>query len=83
MSIQQCMQCARAGSRIHVKGLIAAHPSARKLRSMGIDAGCDIRVERVSPFGDPCVIQLKGYRLALRRRDFDALELEIAQEREP
>lgn len=79
MSLQQCMKCAKSGNCIRVRGVLEAHPSARKLRAMGVDEGCEICVERVSPFGDPCMIRLKGSLLALRRRDFDALELEPAE----
>jgi Fe2+ transport system protein FeoA len=82
MSVQQCIRCAKNGNRIRITAVDVAHPSARKLMAMGIDRGCDIRVERVSPFGDPCMIQVKGYSLALRRRDFEALHLEICGETE-
>lgn len=80
MSVQQCLKCANSGDCIRVRGICAAHPSARKLRSMGLAEGCEICVERVSPFGDPCMIRLKGGLLALRRGDFDAMELELAEE---
>jgi Fe2+ transport system protein FeoA len=49
---------------------------------MGIDEGCEFFMERVSPFGDPCMIRLKGSHLALRRGDFDAMELKPAEEAE-
>lgn len=77
MSVQQCTQYAKSGKQMRIKRIVASHPSARKLKSMGLDEGCDIRMERVSPFGDPCMITVKGYSLALRRRDLDALDLEI------
>jgi Fe2+ transport system protein FeoA len=43
---------------------------------MGFDKGCDVQVERISPFGDPCMVKLRGYNLAVRRRDFEALDVE-------
>lgn len=69
-------RCLRAGSCIVVKGINASHPSARKLMAMGFGRGCEVKVERVAPFGDPCIVRLRGYNLAVRRRDFDALEAE-------
>lgn len=80
MSEKQCRQCIRAGSCIKIKGIDAAHPSARKLRAMGIDRGCDLQVERLSPFGDPCIVKVRGYSLAVRRKDFEALYVEEKEE---
>lgn len=79
MSVQQCIRCAKAGNGVRIKSFASAHPSVPKLKSMGLGEGCDICVERVSPFGDPCMILVKGYRLALRRKDFEAMELESCE----
>jgi ferrous iron transport protein A len=76
MSEKQCRHFIQAGSRITVTGVNAAHPSARKLKAMGIEMGCDVQVERLSPFGDPCIVKVKGYSLAVRRKDFEALDVE-------
>jgi ferrous iron transport protein A len=43
--------------------------------AMGFDNGCEIKVERVAPLGDPYMVTVKGYNLALRRKDLDALNL--------
>lgn len=80
MSEKQCRRCLRAGNRIRVRGIDANHPSARRLRAMGLDKGCDLEVERLSPFGDPCMVRFKGYCLAVRRKDFEALDVEETKE---
>lgn len=76
----RCRHCLRAGSRFVVKGIDLSHPSARKLLSMGFDRGCEVKVERVSPFGDPYIVKLRGYNLAVREKDFDAIDTEVKQE---
>lgn len=76
MSEKQCRHCLQAGNSIRVRGIDQSHPSARRLMAMGMDAGCDIHVERLSPFGDPYIVKVKGYNLAVRRKDFEALDVE-------
>jgi ferrous iron transport protein A len=76
MSEKQCRHCIQAGNCIRIKNIDSTHPSARRLKAMGIDKGCDIKIERISPFGDPCMVTVRGYNLAVRRRDFEALDVE-------
>jgi ferrous iron transport protein A len=76
----RCGHCLRAGSCLVVKGIDPGHPSARRLMDMGFGRGCRVRVERVSPFGDPCIVNLRGYSLAVRARDLDAIEAEEARD---
>jgi ferrous iron transport protein A len=80
MSERQLRQCIHTGRRIHVRGIDRAHPSARRLMTMGLDKGCDLQVERVSPFGDPYIVKVRGYNLAVRRKDLEALEVEEKEE---
>lgn len=76
MSEKQCRHCLRAGNSIRVRSIDSNHPSARRLKAMGFEKGCDVQVERLSPFGDPCMVKVRGYSLAVRRRDFEALDVE-------
>lgn len=61
---------------MRIRGIDNTHPSARRLRAMGLDKGCELEVERLSPFGDPCMVKVRGYNLAVRRKDFEALDVE-------
>lgn len=67
---------------MRVQSVNCGHPSARRLMAMGIDKGCKMQVERVSPFGDPCIVKVRGYNLAVRRKDFEALDVEELAETE-
>lgn len=40
-----------------------------RLRELGVLEGTRIRLVRVAPFGDPMELDLRGYRLALRKKD--------------
>ncbi|WP_081301190.1 FeoA family protein [Gilliamella sp. wkB178] len=47
----------------------------RKLLAMGITPGCKIVVVRVAPLGDPLEINMRGFRLCLRRKEAAAIEV--------
>ena len=41
---------------------------------MGITKGCEVRVIKVAPLGDPIEISVRGYQLSLRKSDGDIIE---------
>jgi len=43
---------------------------------MGLTPGVEFKVVKVAPLGDPIEIDLRGYKLCLRRREARAFELE-------
>lgn len=47
-----------------------------KLLSMGLTPGTRLRVVGVAPLGDPVVIEVRGFRLSLRKAEAEALEIE-------
>ncbi len=46
-----------------------------RLMEMGLVPGTSLRVVGVAPLGDPMEIELRGYRLSLRRTEADRVEL--------
>jgi ferrous iron transport protein A len=48
-----------------------------RLRELGLTAGTQFRVVKIAPFGDPVEIELRGYRLCLRKRETSGFEVEI------
>ncbi|MBK1692819.1 FeoA family protein [Ectothiorhodospira mobilis] len=62
-------------------GAVAGYsPSARayrrKLLSMGLTPGTEFRITRIAPMGDPVELQVRGFKLSLRRDEADALQVE-------
>ena len=49
-----------------------------KLLSMGVSKGTEILIVKKAPLGDPVEIEVKGYRLTLRKDEADILNLERA-----
>ena len=48
----------------------------RRLMEMGVIPGVAVRMVKSAPFGDPIEIRVRGYSLALRRSEAEAIELE-------
>jgi len=47
----------------------------RKLNNLGIVEGTEITVRRTAPFGDPIEVEVRGFRLAIRKREADGIIL--------
>ena len=69
----------RPGDAGRIAGLEkgAAHYRA-KLLSMGLTPGVEFKVVRSAPMGDPIEIQIRGYRLSLRREEARVVRVEEA-----
>lgn len=51
----------------------------QRLLEMGLTKGITIRVVRVAPLGDPIEIELRGYRLSLRRKEAEAVMIQTSK----
>jgi ferrous iron transport protein A len=49
----------------------------KRLMDMGVLAGEAIKVEKVAPMGDPIEVTIKGYKLSLRKREAQGIEVEV------
>ena len=47
----------------------------KRLMEMGVVPGVSVRVIKSAPFGDPLEIRVRGYHLAMRRSEADAIEV--------
>ena len=62
-----------SGNVLSVRGENAI---TRRLMEMGVIPGVAVRMVKSAPFGDPIEIRVRGYSLALRRNEAEAIELE-------
>lgn len=67
---------AEIGSTVNVISVSGEKALKRRLMDMGITKGCEIRMLNVAPLGDPIEIQVRGYKLTLRRKDAENIEVE-------
>ena len=49
----------------------------QRLLEMGITPGEDVKVIRFAPMGDPIEIEIRGYRLSLRKQEADVIVVEL------
>lgn len=60
--------------------VVAVHGSGvvpKRLMEMGVVPGVAVRVVKSAPFGDPIEIRLRGYSLAVRRSEAEAVEVAV------
>ena len=48
---------------------------SRRLLEMGVTPGVELRLIGAAPLGDPLEFELRGYRLSLRKREAEHIEL--------
>lgn len=60
-------------------GVVKSYPQAgaafTRLREMGLLPGTRVTLVRVAPLGDPVEIQVRGYRLSLRKTEAALIEI--------
>ena len=44
---------------------------------MGFVPGTEIRIVKVAPLGDPMEVDLRGYRLCVRKQEMSGFEVEV------
>ena len=57
------------GESARVVDVPGADPVSLRLLEMGITPGVTVAVVAAAPLGDPLELELRGYRLSIRRRE--------------
>jgi ferrous iron transport protein A len=64
------------GDAAVIEGYERGHPAYRsRLLAMGLTRGTRVKVIRVAPLGDPVELEVRGFRLTLRKDEADVLQL--------
>ncbi|HEX8249808.1 MAG TPA: FeoA domain-containing protein [Pyrinomonadaceae bacterium] len=64
------------GTEAKVKNIIGETAVTRRLMEMGVVPGVSVRVVKTAPFGCPLEIRVRGYNLAIRRSEAQAIEIQ-------
>jgi ferrous iron transport protein A len=67
------------GSRSKVTRIAGDDEISIRLMEMGLVPGVELVVIGVAPLGDPLELELRGYRLSLRRSEAARIEIEGVQ----
>ena len=65
------------GNRARVSAITSQDEESERLQEMGLTIGTEFCVVKIAPFGDPIEIELRGYRLCLRKRETSSFEIEL------
>ena len=57
------------GSTVRVRDVAGGDAVAIRLLEMGVTPGVEIRLVGKAPFGDRLELELRGYRLSIRRQE--------------
>jgi len=49
----------------------------RRLMEMGVIPGVAVKIVKMAPFGDPIEVRVRGYSLAMRKTEADAIEVSL------
>jgi ferrous iron transport protein A len=66
----------KKGMTARVIGITEKSDDITRLQEMGLTIGTSFKVVKIAPFGDPVEIDLRGYRLCLRKQETRNFELE-------
>jgi ferrous iron transport protein A len=70
----------KKGMRARIVRIVDCPCELERLQEMGLTEGTEFRVVKVAPFGDPVEIDVRGYRLCLRKKETSCFEVERVQE---
>ncbi|MBE6048551.1 MAG: ferrous iron transport protein A [Clostridium sp.] len=59
----------KIGENAVVKAVKGDEKLAKRLSALGCIEGTEIKLKRVAPLGDPIIINLRGFDLAIRKKD--------------
>lgn len=68
----------RVGARATVKEIDGFDDVALRLMEMGLTPGVDVAVVGEAPLGDPLELEVRGYRLSIRRSEARRVHIQPA-----
>jgi ferrous iron transport protein A len=66
------------GEKGRITAIGSVGPLKRRLMDMGLLPGAEVRVEKVAPLGDPIEVTVRSYLLSLRKKEAEAIAVEVA-----
>ena len=63
------------GETARVERIVGNDMLAVRLMEMGLTPGCEVEYMACAPLGDPLEYRVRGYRLSLRRREAERVQV--------
>jgi ferrous iron transport protein A len=71
-----CLAEMRVGSRARVASINGVDDVSLRLLEMGLTPGVEFTLIGTAPLGDPIEVELRGYRLSVRKSEARRVEVE-------
>jgi ferrous iron transport protein A len=65
------------GGKARVTNILGADEIGTRLLEMGLTPGASVAVLGTAPLGDPIELELRGYRLSVRKSEAARVEIEV------
>jgi len=69
----------RVGARATVLRIEGVDEVSLRLMEMGLTPGVDVALLGVAPLGDPLELEVRGYRLSLRKKEAARVEVNLVK----
>ncbi len=63
------------GAEARVTKINGNNAVTKRLMEMGVVPGVSVKIIKSAPFGDPIQVLVRGYNLAMRKSEADAIEV--------
>lgn len=73
---EECSLCCLAKGR-KARVLTVSGPNRCRLMELGFTSGAEVTIARKAAFGGPLEIELRSYRLSLRREEAEGIRVEV------
>jgi ferrous iron transport protein A len=64
------------GARARVRSIVGSDELSVRLMEMGLTPGVEVALVGKAPLGDPLELELRGYRLSVRRSEAARVEID-------
>lgn len=71
------------GSRANVTRVEGVDELSCRLMEMGLTPGVELRVIGVAPLGDPLELEVRGYRLSVRKSEAARVQVQMTNDQAP
>lgn len=67
----------KPGDRAYVKDICGDEKLCKRLLALGCIKGTEVEVKQAAPFGDPLIINFRGFDLAIRKKDAQNIHVRL------
>lgn len=71
-----CVADLKPGQNGIIKNVMCHHKLSKRLLALGCIEGTEVFVKNKAPFGDPIIINIRGFDLAIRKIDAKNISLQ-------